>query len=288
MLWTRSLVAATIDCFCYAAPHRQRHMIDSLPASYFAVIVLAFLSGGTTLLGVALAIAVGENPKILAAGIGFSTGIMVLISLFELVPESLNLLGPAPTGLSVGLGAVLILSLHAVIPHVHLGREQPPTLELRTTYLIVFGLILHDVPEGFAMANAFLASPSLGLLVALAIALHNIPEEFAMAVPAVAIKNRTLLFKAACLSGLAEPAGAILGLFAVHLNPALNPSLMAFAAGAMVMISFLELVPMARKYGRMKYFAMGVAGSALIYLALHILLPHERNQIPWLFMPMVR
>jgi ZIP family zinc transporter len=250
-------------------------MMDSLPASYLAVVALAFMSGGTTLIGVALAIAIGDNPKMTAMGIGFSTGIMVLISVFELVPESLSITGTATSSLSAGLGAGLILALHVLIPHVHLGREQSPLVELRAAYLIAFGLILHDVPEGFAMANAFLASPSLGFLVAVAIALHNIPEEFAMAVPAVAIKNRALLFKAAVLSGLAEPVGAIFGLVAVHLNPALNPSFMAFAAGAMAMISFLELIPMARKYGRIGSFALGIAGSVAIYLALHILFPHE-------------
>jgi ZIP family zinc transporter len=237
--------------------------------------MLAFLSGSTTLIGVALAIALGENPRITAMGIGFSTGIMVLISLCELVPESLRLAGSAPTSLSVSLGAALILSLHVLIPHVHLGREQPPTGELRAAYLVVLGLVLHDVPEGFAMANAFLSSPSLGLLVALAIALHNIPEEFAMAVPAVAVKNRALLFKAAILSGLAEPAGAILGLAAVHLNPALNPSFMAFAAGAMVMVSVFELIPLAMKHGRMGSFTLGVAGSVLTYLALHMLFSYR-------------
>jgi ZIP family zinc transporter len=238
--------------------------------------ILAFLSGGTTFLGVALAVAIGENPKMTTMGIGFSTGIMVLISLLELLPESLTIVGSATMSLSVGFGAVLVLSLHVLIPHVHLGRESPSG-ELRATYLVVFGLILHDVPEGFAMANAFLASPSLGLLVAAAIALHNIPEEFAMAVPAVAVKRKALLFHAAILSGLAEPAGAIIGLFAAHMNPALNPSLMAVAAGAMIMISFLELVPMARKYGRTGSFALGVAGSIVVYLALHILFSHERR-----------
>jgi zinc transporter ZupT len=44
----------------------------------------------------------------------------------------------------------------------------------------MFGLILHDIPEGFAMANAHIASPSLRLLVSLAIALHNLPDGFAM------------------------------------------------------------------------------------------------------------
>jgi zinc transporter ZupT len=55
---------------------------------------------------------------------------------------------------------------------------------------------------------------------------------------------------------------------------------MAFAAGAMVMVSFFELVPLARKYGRMGYFALGVAGSVLVYLALHMLFPHDRRAIP--------
>lgn len=263
--------------------------MDSLPASYISVIALAVLSGGTTLIGASLAITLGENPRMIAMGIGFSTGIMVLISLCELVPEALRIMGPGTTSLSVGLGAALILTLHILMPHIHLGQDSTaPARELRAAYLIVFGLILHDVPEGFAMANAFLSSPSLGLLVALSIAIHNIPEEFAMAVPAVAVQNRALLFKAAVLSGLAEPVGAMLGLVAVHLNPALNPSFMAFAAGAMVTVSAFELIPLAGKYGRMGSFALGVAGSVLVYLALQALFPHERSEISWLSIPTAR
>lgn len=163
--------------------------MDTFPASYIVVIVLAFLSGGTTLIGVALALALRDNPTMTTMGIGFSTGIMVLISVFELIPESLSQAGAATSILSASLGAGLILTLHVLIPHVHLSREQVPSVELRAAYLVAFGLILHDVPEGFAMANAFLASPSLGVLVAMAIALHNIPEEFAMAIPAVAVKT---------------------------------------------------------------------------------------------------
>jgi ZIP family zinc transporter len=40
------------------------------------------------------------------------------------------------------------------------------------------------------MANAYIASPEVGVLVALAIALHNLPEEFAMAVPAVTFRSK--------------------------------------------------------------------------------------------------
>jgi hypothetical protein len=104
--------------------------------------------------------------------------------------------------------------------------------------------------------------------VSVTIALHNIPEECAMAVPAVAVKNRALLFKATILSGLAELASAIFGMLAVHVNPLLNPTCMAFAAGAMVMVPLFELVPMARKYGGAGFFTLGLATRGLVCLAL--------------------
>ena len=65
------------------------------------------------------------------------------------------------------------------------------------------------------MANAYIASASTGVLVALAIAMHNIPEEYAMALPIVTTKSRRFLYTAAFLSGLAEPLGAVIGLLAV-------------------------------------------------------------------------
>jgi hypothetical protein len=120
--------------------------MDSLPASYVAVIVLAFLSGGTTLIGVSLAITLGENPRMIAMGIGFSTGIMVLISLCELVPEALRIAGPGATSLSVGLGAALILTLHILIPHIRLGKNSTaPARELRAAYLEYADGLVHDV-----------------------------------------------------------------------------------------------------------------------------------------------
>jgi len=104
-------------------------------------------------------------------------------------------------------------------------------------------------------------------------ALHNIPEEFAMAVPMVAYGKPRSLLAAAFLSGLAEPLGAIAGLFAVHFHPALNPLFMAFAAGAMVFVSLHELVPMAKLYRETSAFIQGTILSVGIYLALVLLIP---------------
>jgi ZIP family zinc transporter len=235
--------------------------------TYAAVILLSLLSCLTTAAGVALALTLRENTRAIAAGIGFSTGIMVLISVLELMPEAAAIAGVGSALGAATLGAALGYAMHLIIPHTHLVEEKGVRNRalIKSAYLVVFGLVLHDVPEGFAMANAYIASPGLGLLVAMAIALHNLPEEFAMSVPAVVLRRRTFLFRAALLSALAEPLGAIIGLVAVGLAPSLNAHFMAFAAGAMLFVSVHELVPMARRYRHIGSYLEGVIVSVPVY-----------------------
>jgi len=243
--------------------------------TYIAVLLLSFLSVLTTLLGVTLAIYIGKSERAIALGIGFSAGIMLLISFFDLMPEAAGEAGMGAALTAFVSGLLIIAALNWVIPHTHLVEEKGVfgRVPMRSVYLVVFGLILHDVPEGFAMANSYISSPSLGLLVALAIAIHNIPEEFTMAVPIVMAKKKRFLYTAAFLSGLAEPLGAIIGLVAIHFYHALNPLFMAFAAGAMVFISIHELLPMAKRYHRINLFILGMVLSVFVYLLLNWVVP---------------
>ena len=242
--------------------------------TYNAVILLSSLSFVTTWIGVSLALRFRENKHGITVGIGFSAGIMILISFIELIPESISLAGIWLTFVSFAAGIGLIWALNLIIPHTHLADESGAIgkTAIKSAYLIVFGLILHDVPEGFAMANSYIASPRLGLMVALAIAFHNIPEEFAMAVPIVPLHRPVFLYVSAFLSAMAEPVGAILGLVAVDINPALNPLFMAFAAGAMVFISFHELLPMARRYGNPALFGAGALCALVAHWLLNVMI----------------
>jgi ZIP family zinc transporter len=235
--------------------------------TYAAVLLLSLLSCVTTAAGVALALLLRENRRTIAAGMGFSVGIMVLISTLELIPQAIAAVGAGTAIATATFGAALLWVAHLVIPHTHLFAETGLTnrLPIKSAYLVALGLILHDVPEGFAMANAYVAAPALGVLVAASIALHNLPEEFAMAVPAMLLRSRRVLFGAAFLSALAEPLGAILGLAAVGVAPSLNAHFMAFAAGAMLFVSIHELLPMARRYRHFGLFVVGMLLSALVY-----------------------
>jgi len=237
---------------------------------YVAVILLSCLSFVTTYAGVFLAIRFRESRRGVSVGIGFSAGIMLVISFVELLPEAADAVGILKSLSVASLGALVLFGLHFIIPHTHLVEEKDGigSQTLKSAYLVVFGLILHDFPEGFAMANSYIASPSLGVLVAVAIAIHNLPEEFAMAVPAALLKRKRFLYGSAFVSALAEPVGAIVGLISVDLMPALNPHFMAFAAGAMIFVSLHELVPMARRYGRLPLFGVGFGLSMVVYLIL--------------------
>jgi ZIP family zinc transporter len=247
-----------------------------IPTEYLAVILLSFLSIITTIIGVALAFVFKKGQKGISIGIGFSAGIMLLISFFELIPESVIEAGVTETFLSVFFGVLFIGILNLIIPHTHMIKERGKfnSSLLKTAYLVAFGLILHDFPEGFAMANSYIFSPSLGLLIALAIAVHNIPEEFAMAIPLVLTKSKkNFLLKISFLSSIAEPIGAVLGLLAVNLLPHLNALFLSFAAGAMIFISIHELFPLAKRYKRILFFILGVILSIFVYLGLTILIP---------------
>jgi ZIP family zinc transporter len=239
-----------------------------------AVVLLSMMSLLSAGAGVALAIRIGDSDRAIAGGIGFSVGIMLVISLLELIPEASVAIGVRATMVSFALGAGLVWAAHLLVPHIHLVEERGVADKalVRSAYLIILGLILHDIPEGFAMANAYLASPALGTLVSVAIALHNIPEEFAMAVPALLTRSKRLLFGAALLSALAEPAGAIVGLGATGFLAGLNAHFMAFAAGAMTFVSLHELLPMARRHGHTLLFGAGLGTSVLLYWALAALM----------------
>lgn len=243
---------------------------------YSTVLILAFLSGMTTLIGVALAYAFKRSVNMIVAGIGFSTGIMICISVFELIPESVRSIGIIPVLIAEAVGLLLAVLANYIIPHIHLVKEESKSKHhlITAAYLIAFGLILHDFPEGFAMANSYIHTPTMGVLVALAIALHNIPEEFAMTVPLIAAgRSKKSIIKLAFISGLAEPAGAILGLLVVSIFAGLNAWLMAFAAGIMIYVAVHELWPMARRYKKPGWLAVGVLASLVIYVLLITLLP---------------
>ncbi|HAA85555.1 MAG TPA: zinc transporter ZupT, partial [Kosmotogaceae bacterium] len=93
------------------------------------------------------------------------------------------------------------------------SRKKKHDQELmRTGKFTALAIAIHNFPEGIATFFAALIDPALGISVGIAVAIHNIPEGIAVSVPIYhATGNRKMAFKYSFLSGLAEPAGGLIG-----------------------------------------------------------------------------
>ncbi|RLI45400.1 zinc permease [Candidatus Bathyarchaeota archaeon] len=236
------------------------------------ILLISFLSGSTTVIGALLATFLKGKKNYVSIGVGFSSGIMIIISFLELLATALTMMDELFVIFAFALGFMFVLIIDVRLPHMHLIEEKGISGHLiKISYLVAIGILIHDFPEGFAMASSFWVEVRLGLLVALGIAIHNIPEEFALAVPLVLTNKMKLLMKFLVLSALAEPFGAIFGIALTSLIPEFNSFFLAFAAGVMVFVSVDELVPLAYEYDGMHYFAIGLIAGITSFLVLSTL-----------------
>ena len=135
-------------------------------------------------------------------------------------------------------------------------------------------LFVHSLPEGLAVGTAFASDRAgLSLFVILAIAIQNVPEGTSVAIPMEAAGfGRARMFWAAVGTSAPQPVGAVIAYLAVEQVSALLPISFAFAAGAMLSLIVVELLPQAYARGRGLGPSLGIAAGAAVMLALSLLL----------------
>jgi len=246
---------------------------------FLVVMGLTTLAGLAT--GIGGLIAFFGNPQhdrgnFLSLSLGFSGGVMVFISLAELLPQarhSLNEVFGHPRGglyalLALAGGMALTALIDRLVPevenphhvrsekeYVHAGvanSEERRRLG-RSGVLFALAIGIHNFPEGLATFAGGLSGMEVAVPLTVAIALHNIPEGVAVSVPILyATGSRKKAFWYSLLSGLAEPVGALVGflLLLPFLSAQLLAVLFALVAGVMLYITFDELLPLAETYGK--------------------------------------
>lgn len=235
-------------------------------------LLMTTIAGLSTGLGGLIAALFRPTPRLMAFCGGFAGAVMLTVSLADLAPALLDfygaLLSPfgcgaAAAGLLLG-GMLAAWLLACALPDEDTladrfgSRTQGSAM--RAALVTGAALLLHNLPEGILTLLTNVSDPQLGARTALAIALHNIPEGLAVAVPfACATGSRAKGAVAALVSGLAEPAGAVLA--ALVLAPLLTPGLLngivAVVAGIMLWVAAAQLLPAAFEPAWRK---MGVTG----------------------------
>ncbi len=191
---------------------------------------------------------------------GFAAGVMVAASIWSLIvpameqASDMGRLAFLPAFIGFWIGVIFLLILDCVIPHLHLNSEKAegPKAKLKRTTMMVLAVTLHNIPEGMAVGvvyAGFLSGKTLisaggALALAIGIAIQNFPEGAIISMPLRAEgKSKAKAFADGALSGLVEPIGSILTIFAAGLFVPAMPYLLSFAAGAMMYVVVEELVP---------------------------------------------
>ncbi len=220
----------------------------------FLIFLLALGAGMSTIIGSLLVFFIKVmTDRIVVLTLSFSAGVMLGVSFFELLPQSIMDIGLLQASLAFFIGMLVMWIIDALIPHEYAAEHECKMSKKfrKTGILMVLGIAIHNFPEGFAVFAGGLESLETGILLAVAIAMHNIPEGISVSVPLLAAGfGRKKAFLYSALSGLLEPIGALFGI--LFLGTMLGPFgimwLLAFVAGIMVFISIDELIPAAHEY----------------------------------------
>lgn len=239
----------------------------------FLAFLLTFIAGFSTMIGVLVIFIKKKNhDKIVMASLAFAAGVMITVSVTDLVPESLvllsNNLSKITTIIISFLGLLLGIVISMIIDYYlpdKLSQDTKDKSLFKVGIISMIAIILHNLPEGIATFVATSSDVKLGLSLAIAIAMHNIPEGISISVPiyySTGSRKRAIFYT--LVSALSEPLGALLAFIFLKnfINDTVLGILFSLIAGIMLQISFCELLPTAGRYNKKKYlllfFVIGV------------------------------
>lgn len=220
----------------------------------------------------------------------FSGGLMFAASVYNLIlpgltmdSELMSLRRVAAVLAGILLGALVMWIADIRLAKVSSNGETLRRWGGRGGLLIFLAMMIHSIPEGVAVGVGFASEQllaakgahgeHLGMYIAIAIGIHNIPEGLAVAIPLraanVSFRN---CFLAAFLTSLPQPIAAVPACIVSGLFDPIMPILMGFAAGAMIFLVMLELIPDALhtiRPARMAWgFTFGFCSMLLIQVVL--------------------
>ena len=216
--------------------------------------LLTSLAGLSTMIGIIpIFIKIKNKDKIIASSLAFASGVMLCVSITDLIPESINMLKNYFNGPTTILLSFLFIVIGIITSS--LIDKYLPTINYQNLYRVgiisMLAIILHNIPEGIATFISTTKDTSLGISLATSIALHNIPEGISISVPIYySTKSKFKALFYTFISALSEPIGAILTyLFLLPLiTNTLLGLLFSFIAGIMLQISLTELLPESLNY----------------------------------------
>ncbi len=221
--------------------------------------------------------------------LGFAAGVMIAAAVWSLIIPAMNMsadkgkLAIVPVLIGFGAGILFLLSLDHLIPHLHMGSNEPEGMKstLKKKTMLILAVTLHNIPEGMAVGVIFAGLGEENIKITLAsamalsvgIAIQNFPEGAIISVPLVGegvSKKKAFLY--GVLSGIVEPIAALITILLTSIVLQVLPYLLAFAAGAMIYVVVEELIPQSAEGEHSDIATIGFAVGFMIMMALDVVL----------------
>jgi ZIP family zinc transporter len=213
-----------------------------------------------------------KNPtkRFMAVLLGFTSGIMISVVCFDLLPEAFRMGGieVSLVGITLGVGIILIVE-HFIPQRVSIKYSGDFNL-LKSGILLGIGIAIHNFPEGLAVGSGFAANDYLGLGLAIVITIHDMPEGIAMAAPLkMGGVGRAKILLYTILAGIPMGIGAFIGELLGEISRMFICLCLSFAGGAMLYITCGELIPKTQSIykGRISTIGMILGIMCGIYIS---------------------
>jgi zinc transporter, ZIP family len=219
-----------------------------------------------TMVGAFLGVVINRpSKKFLGNILGFASGLMLSIVVFELIPDATEKTGIFGTLLFLILGIIIVV----IIDKMSNLSCNVNSQYAKVAFMVAVGLMIHNFPEGLIMGFGFVNGDSLGLKMSMIIAIHDVPEGLAVAAPLMlsGTKSRKILFYA-FLTALPTAIGAWIGIYIGSISIEILGGALAFASGVMLYVVYGEMIPESRKLWPGTTSTLGILLGMIVGLAM--------------------
>ena len=230
--------------------------------------LLSAIAGISTLIGYLFIFIKNDKESIISSSLGFASGVMLTISVIDLIPNSFLLIIKEYNFIYsiflIIIGFLIGIIISSIIDK-KVEKNSKNGLKLYKLGIITMLVIMmHNIPEGIATFITTTNNIELGIILTIAIALHNIPEGISISIPIYYSTNSKFKsFLYTLISGMSEPLGAIISylFLSKFVNDTILGIIYSIIAGMMINISINELYKEAIEYNKKNtiiYFIIGM------------------------------
>jgi zinc transporter ZupT len=236
----------------------------------FAPVLLALVTLISTGLGGTAAIRLRDRLHLL---LGFSSGAVLAVALFDILPEVFAFDHGASYMPITALGFLAFFALERYTA-MHRAREHPHLAEAHEAELGAMsaaGLAFHSFLDGVAIGVGFQTSVEMGLLIAFGIIAHDFSDGLNTVTVVLAHGNSSRRAVFWLIIDMLTPVLGAASTLMFNLGPALLPPLLAFFAGSFLYIGASDLLPEAQEHDSPMVGIATVAGMLTIFLITRLL-----------------